>query len=87
MDKKNGEGEGKMKRLTPKVINKIEYVTWKMITAHHGAYWSARWNKAYGEGNTMTMVEEDGEQVGGIYMEDYERYADVVDHDRATYWD
>jgi len=76
-----------MKRLTPKVINKIKYVTWKMITAHHGALWAARWNKAAGEGNTMIMVEEDSEQVAGIFIEDYERFADVIDYNEPTHWD
>lgn len=77
----------KNKRLKPKLEGDIEYVTWKMITAHHGEEWAEKWNKAAGEGNTMTMVEEDGEQAGGIFMEDYQRFADVVDYNKPTYWD
>ena len=76
-----------MKRLTPKVMNDIEYVTWKMIVDHHGKVWAKKWSAAAGEGNTMMLVEEDSKKVGGIYMDDYERFADVVDHNTPTYWD
>ena len=76
-----------MKRLTPRTIEGIEYVTHKMLLAHHGEEWTTKFNKAFGEGNTMIMVEEGGEQVGGILVEDYERFADAVDHNKPTYWD
>ncbi|MBC8395195.1 MAG: hypothetical protein H8E05_00700 [Bacteroidetes bacterium] len=76
-----------MKRLKPKTIHDIEYVTRKMVVAHHGEEWAKKWSKAAGEGNTMIMVEEGGEQVGGILVEDYERFADVVDYNEPTYWD
>ena len=76
-----------MKRLNPKTMNGIEYVTWKMIVAHHGNEWAKKWSNVAGEGNTMLLVEEDGENVGGIYVDDYERFANVVDHNMPTYWD
>tara|TARA_A100001037_G_C15077043_1_gene602282 strand:+ start:663 stop:920 length:258 start_codon:yes stop_codon:yes gene_type:complete len=81
--KKNNE----MKRLTPKTIDNIEYVTWKMIVDHHGKEWADEWKCAAGDGNTMVSVEEDGETVGGIFIWDYERFADAVDRGEATYWD
>tara|TARA_A100001037_G_scaffold287811_1_gene297747 strand:- start:727 stop:960 length:234 start_codon:yes stop_codon:yes gene_type:complete len=74
-------------RLDPKTINGINYVTWGMIIEHHGKEWAEKWSTAAGEGNTMMLVEEDGEKVGGIYMDDYERFADVVDAAIPTYWD
>lgn len=77
----------KNKRLTPKTIHDIKYVTWKMVVTHHGEEWAKKWSKAAGEGNTMVMVKEDGKDVGGIYVEDYERFADVVDYNKPTYWD
>ena len=76
-----------MKRLKPKVIENIKYVTRKMMLDHHGEEWVAKFGKAAGEGNTMIMVEEDGEQVGGIFAEDYGRFADAVDYNKSTYWD
>lgn len=79
--------EQQHKRLKPKTAHDMEYVTWKMITSHHGEEWAERWSKAAGDGNTMMMVEEDGKQVGGIYMCDYERFANLVDHGTPTYFD
>ncbi len=76
-----------MKRLTPKIAHGTEYVTWKMIVAHHGKEWAEKWSKAAGDGNTLMGVEEDGRIVGGVYMSDYERFADVVDHNKPTYFD
>jgi hypothetical protein len=75
------------KRLTPRTVINIDYVTHKMMLAYHGKEWTTKFNKAIGDGNTMIMVEEDGEQVGGIFVEDYERFADAVDYNKPTYWD
>ena len=65
----------------------IEYVTHKMIVAHHGEEWAEKWNKAAGDGNTMVVVEEDGKKVGGTYFHDYERFARVVNYGTPTYFD
>ena len=65
----------------------IEYVTHKMIVAHHGEEWAEKWSKAAGDGNTMVVVEEDGKKVGGTYFHDYERFARVVNYGTPTYFD
>ena len=57
-----------------------------MIKEHHGEEWANQWSKAAGV-NTMIMVDEDNQKVGGIYVEDYERFADLIDHGKPTYWD
>ena len=77
----------KNKRLKPRNEQGVEYVTWKMILSHHGEEWAKKWSKAAGDGNTMIMVEEDGEKVGGTFMCDYEMFADVVDYNKQTYLD
>ena len=61
----------------------ISYVTFKMIVAHHGQPWAYRWAKVTGV-NTCVILPS-GE--AGIYYQDYERFADVVDHGKATYFD
>ena len=58
--------------VTPRTtMNDIKYVTWRMILDHHGEEWAEKWSGAAGLGNTMAVVEEDGEEVGGIYFHDY----------------
>ena len=65
----------------------VEYVTYKQIENKFGTTWAQKFSKAMGEGNTMIMVEEDGKQVGGICTEDWERFRDVVDENKETYFD
>lgn len=84
------------KRLAPRIEKEVvhtgetiekPHVTAKMIREFHGEEWTEKFWEAAGSGNTMYMVEEDGQKVGGIYMCDYERFADVVDYGKSTYFD
>lgn len=65
----------------------IEYVTFKMITDKFGEKWANKWSVAAGPGNTMIAVEEDGKLVGGIYIHDWERFRDLVDKRKPTFFD
>ena len=82
-----------IKRLEPRVYHKTPYVLDADIRKLHGATWFKKFVKAAGPGNTMMIIpandpsHKKSRQQIGMYMWDYERFADVVDFNRPTYFD
>lgn len=85
--------ESKPKRLLPREYDGIQYVLYKDIVKLHGSKWAKKYCKVAGPGNTCAVIPANHPSHGkrkyqtGIYMWDYERFADVVDFGIPTYFD
>lgn len=77
----------KNKRIAPKYYKNIPYITFDDIKSFYPAKWVIKFNKAFGNGNTCPIVEENGQSIPAIYYWDYERFADLVDFGKKTYFD
>ena len=81
------------KRLIAKVFQNVEYVTHEDIRKFHSKEWVKKFWKVAGPGNTMMSIPANDPSHGkkkpvtAIYYWDYERFADVVDFKKPTYWD
>jgi hypothetical protein len=80
-------------RLKPRMFQCISYVLSSDIKSFHGATWFKKYVKVSGPANTCAVIPANDPSHGknkeqiGIYMWDYERFADVVDFSLPTYWD
>ena len=80
-------------RLKPRMFQCIPYVLWSDIKNFHGKMWVKKYVKVSGPGNTCMIVPANdpshnkNKQQIGIYIWDYERFADVVDFSLPTYFD
>ena len=80
-------------RLKPRMFDNVSYVLSADIRKFHGPAWFKKYVKAAGPANTCIVVPANDPSHGknkeqiGIYMWDYERFADVVDFSLPTYWD
>jgi len=83
----------KIKRLKSRKYDGISYVLFEDIQKLHGKRWTEKYEKVAGPGNTCVVVPANdkshnlpSDQIG-IYMWDYERFANCVDFNKPTYWD
>lgn len=76
--------EKKNKRLKPETWHEIPYLEFTEIEKFHGKEWYKKWAKAFGPGNTCPVIDN---KSACCYFWDYERFADVVDYNKETYWD
>jgi hypothetical protein len=81
------------KRLTAREYDGIHYVLGSDIVKFHGKKWAKKYTDVAGPGNTGIIVpanhpsHKKRKYQFGIYMWDYERFADVVDFGTPTYFD
>ncbi len=97
LNKKNKVSKKKIKtkkhsRLPRRRYAGVEFVFKSDIEELHGKEWSDKFAKAFGI-NTQIMIPPNypgnstGENLAGIFYDDYERFADVVDYNKPTYFD
>ena len=83
----------KVKRVTPFSYDGLKITTSEDIENLHGKEWSEKFSKAMGNGNTGIIVPADhpsnttGKDLYAIFYDDYERFADLVDLGKPTYFD
>lgn len=73
----------KTKRLPPNIHNHIYYVEMEKVEKFHGKKWFKKFSIGAGA-NTCPVIPNKGVC---MYFHDYERFADLVDFNKPTYWD
>ena len=89
----------KQKRLIPRIYiygekkeNKLPYVLFEDVKKFHGKKWSEKFDKLI-YGSTGMLIPSNDPSHGknkeqfAIYEWDYQRFADVIDFKRPTYFD
>lgn len=75
------------KRLNSHTYKGIRYVLAEEVLNFHGKSWFDQWSHAMGEGNTGIIIPNEYGDKFGIYYHDYERFADLIDKNKPTYFD